>query len=88
MSTTTIEPRRRRGAAHRRPAVRAPWGAIGLALVAVATAATGALLGASSYRILYASDLQPKYLVVVAIVAVLLIAAVLKNVRENPNPVK
>lgn len=48
----------------------------------------GALLGASSYRILYANDLQPKYLVVVALVAVILVAAVLKNIRGAQTPVK
>ena len=41
--------------------------------------ALGSLLGASSYQILYKNDLHPKYLLVIGVVAILLIAAVLKN---------
>ena len=43
----------------------------------------GSLLGASTYRILYMNDLQAKYLIVVAIVAVVLIAAVVRNAKEK-----
>ncbi len=44
----------------------------------------GSLLGASTYQILYKNDLQLKYLLVVALVAIVLIAAVLGNRKENP----
>ncbi len=44
----------------------------------------GSLLGASTYQILYKNDLQLKYLLVVALVAVVLIAAVLGNRKEKP----
>ena len=43
----------------------------------------GSLLGASTYQILYKNDLQAKYLIVVAIVAVVLIAAVVRNTKEK-----
>ena len=45
----------------------------------------GSLLGASTYQILYKNDLQMKYLLVVAIVAVILIVAVLQNMRMKPE---
>jgi glycerol uptake facilitator protein len=45
----------------------------------------GSLLGASTYQILYKNDLQAKYLIVVAIVALVLIAAVLRNIKEKPS---
>ena len=44
----------------------------------------GSLLGASAYQILYKNDFQLKYIVVVALVAVVLIAAVLGNRKETP----
>jgi glycerol uptake facilitator protein len=43
----------------------------------------GSLLGASTYQILYKNDFQAKYLIVVAIVAVVLIAAVVRNSKEK-----
>ena len=44
----------------------------------------GSLLGASTYQILYKNDLQMKYLIIVALVAVILITAVLRNIKEKP----
>ena len=45
----------------------------------------GSLLGASSYKILYESDFQFKYLAIIALVAVVLILAVLKSLKPEKS---
>ena len=53
------------------------------AFVPVLGPALGSLLGASSYQILYRNDLQLKYLAVIIIVAVVLVAAVVQNAKKK-----
>jgi glycerol uptake facilitator protein len=53
------------------------------AFVPILGPALGSLLGAASYQILYKNDLDPKYLIVMGLVAVILIAAVVKNVKDK-----